>query len=366
MEYPEPLSVLDAQGNYDPNRAPAELRPYLDELDLDKLKQFFADMYITRIFDKDASNLQRQGQLGLWIPSQGQEAVQVGAAYASRPDDYIFPAYREHAIARIRGIDPFDILRWLRGNTHGGWDPKKHNFHIYTVVIGAHALHATGYAMAINLDREKDPSVDKAVMVFYGDGATSQGDTNEAMIFAASYKTPQVFVVQNNQWAISVPVTVQSKTPIYLRAQGFGIPSWQIDGNDVMVSYALAKHALTNARNGGGPQFIEAVTYRQGAHTSSDDPTKYEDQEKRAEWLEKDPIKRLEIYLRNQGVEEKFFTDLDEEAKEYAAEIRARLIALGPPEPGKMFSSVYSEEHPVTAAQEKWLADYEASFEVEI
>src|SRR3712207_5312396 len=173
----------------------------------------------------------------------------------------------------------------MRGTTHGGWNPEDANFHLYTLVIGSQALHATGYAMGVKFDGAYgtgDPATDTAVMVYFGDGATSQGDVSEALVFAASYQTPQVFFLQNNHWAISVPVDRQSRTPLYQRPAGFGIPGIQIDGNDVLASYAVTAHSLDAARTGGGPRFIEALTYRIGAHTTSDDPTKYRDNEEMA------------------------------------------------------------------------------------
>src|SRR5690606_11412725 len=214
----------------------------------------------------------RQGQLALWIPSIGQEGAQVGSGYAARAQDHIFPAYREHAVARIRGVDLMRLIELLRGLDHGGWDPATHgNFHLYTLVIGSQALHATGYAMGIGLDGASgtgDPERDEAVVVYFGDGATSQGDVSEALVFAASYQTPQVFFLQNNHWAISVPVSRQSRTPLVRRADGFGIPGLQIDGNDVLAAYAVSRVALDDARAGKGPRFIEALTYRIGAHTT--------------------------------------------------------------------------------------------------
>jgi 2-oxoisovalerate dehydrogenase E1 component alpha subunit len=210
-----------------------------------------------------------------------------------------------------------------------------------------------------------DPDVDTAVMVYFGDGATSQGDVNEAYVFAQSYQTPQVFFLQNNHWAISVPVRVQSRTPLFHRARGFGIESVQIDGNDVLASYAVTAANLDAARSGAGPRFIEALTYRIGAHTTSDDPSKYRDEEQFRYWQERDPISRFETYLRAQGEGDAFFASVAEEAEDVAADARARTLALEPPAAASMFAHVYSEAHPVMDAQREWLAQYEASFEGE-
>jgi pyruvate dehydrogenase E1 component alpha subunit len=330
-------------------------------------REFYRVMSVVRRFDIEAGNLQRQGHMALWVPSIGQEAAQVGSAFASRPQDHIFPAYREHSVAYIRGVDLVDILRMLRGLTHGGWDPKKtNNFHLYTLVIGSHTLHATGYAMGIGFDgacSTGDLEKDEAVIVYFGDGATSQGDTNEAMIFAQSFQTPQVFFLQNNHWAISVPVRVQSRTPLFERAAGFGIPSVQIDGNDVLMSYAATRIMMDQARSGQGPQFIEAMTYRIGAHTTSDDPTKYRDEDELAFWQAHDPIDRFRAHLKGLGVEQGFFDSVDTEAEDFAADIRKRTLTLENPPTTDIFAHVFTEDHPVVADQAAWLENYLSSFE---
>jgi pyruvate dehydrogenase E1 component alpha subunit len=219
--------------------------------------------------------------------------------------------------------------------------------------------------MGITLDGKAgtgDPSVDEAVVTYFGDGSTSQGDVNEALVFAASYQTPELFFLQNNQWAISVPVSKQSRTPLYLRAGGFGIPGIQIDGNDVLISYAASRAYLEEARSGGGPRFIEALTYRMGAHTSSDDPTKYRTDEETAHWGALDPITRYEAYLRGRGEGQAFFDDVSAEAADFAADVRRRTIELESPPVDVMFDNVYSEPHPLIDEQKQWLANYEAAF----
>jgi len=231
-------------------------------------------------------------------------------------------------------------------------------------VIASQTLHATGYAMGIALDglhATGNPDTDEAVMVYFGDGSMSQGDLNEALVFAASYQTPQVFFLQNNHWAISVPVSVQSRIPLYRRAAGFGIPAVQVDGNDVLASFAVTARGLDEARGGEGPRFIEALTYRIGAHTSSDDPTKYRTDAELQSWVARDPITRFETWLRSRGEGDAFFSEVDEEAEDFAADIRARTYELGTPSTDKIFDHVYSEPHPVTAAQKSWLDGYEES-----
>ncbi|MBC7725191.1 MAG: thiamine pyrophosphate-dependent dehydrogenase E1 component subunit alpha [Burkholderiaceae bacterium] len=362
----ETVQLLSADGVLQQGAAADEYLPFIDALGDDDLKRFHRDMVVTRRFDVEAANLQRQGQLGLWVPSMGQEAAQVGSAHAARDQDHLFPAYREHAVAMVRGVDVLGIIGLLRGTTHGGWNPaESKNFHLYTLVIASQTLHATGYAMGIALDglhATGDPLVDEAVIVYFGDGSMSQGDLNEALVFAASYQTPQVFFLQNNHWAISVPVSVQSRIPLYQRSAGFGIPGIQVDGNDVLASFAVTRQGLDAARAGAGPRFIEALTYRIGAHTSSDDPTKYRTDAELQRWVAKDPIIRFEKYLRTRGEGDAFFADVAVEAEDFASDIRRRTLELGTPSTDKMFDHVYSEPHPVTSAQKAWLADYESSF----
>jgi 2-oxoisovalerate dehydrogenase E1 component alpha subunit len=361
------LRLLAPEGNLvhnDHNEVYHEAIAHLTEAEL---QEFYRVMTVVRRFDVEAGNLQRQGQMALWVPSIGQEGAQVGSAFATRPQDHIFPAYREHSVAYIRGLDLVNIIRMLRGITHGGWDPKEtNNFHLYTLVIGSHTLHATGYAMGIGFDgacSTGKPEQDEAVLVYFGDGATSQGDTNEAMIFAQSYQTPQVFFLQNNHWAISVPVRVQSRTPLFERAAGFGLPSIQIDGNDVLMSYAATRLAMDEARSGSGPQFIEALTYRIGAHTTSDDPTKYRDEDELAFWQANDPIDRFRAYLVNLGIDQSFFDGVAVEAEDYAADIRKRTLEIVDPVASDIFSHVFTGDHAVVRDQAAWLDEYLGTFE---
>ena len=366
---PALVRFLAADGSFAPSAA---AEPYLDLVDGladSDLEGFYRDMAVIRAFDVQATNLQRQGQLALWPPSFGQEAAQVGSARAARAQDHLFPSYREHVVARIRGVDPVDIIRLMRGLTHGGWDPtdpKNGNTHIYTLVLGAQTLHATGLAMGLVFDGRcgtGDPERDEAVIVYYGDGASSQGDVHEAMVFATSYQTPEVFFLQNNQWAISVPVATQSRGPLYQRGAGYGMPSIPVDGNDVLASWAVTRLALDEARSGEGPRAIEAMTYRMGAHTTSDDPTKYRTSAEEESWRRRDPIARMETFLKARGASEAFFADVEAESRAVADDVRTRTNALGGIETEAMFAHVYSEPHPLIDEQRAWLAGYEASFE---
>jgi 2-oxoisovalerate dehydrogenase E1 component alpha subunit len=367
MSYTEAtLQLLSPAGALVESDATAEYLPFVEKLTDAELREFHRVMAVTRAFDTEGTYLQRQGQMGIWVPSLGQEAAQVGSAFAMRPQDHIFPSYREHAVGIIRGLDVIDIVRLFRGLTHGGWDSAAHgNFHIYTMVLGSQTLHATGYAMGITLDGKSgtgNPEVDEAVITYFGDGSTSQGDVNEALVFAASYQTPELFFLQNNQWAISVPVSTQSRTPLYLRAGGFGIPGIQIDGNDVLISYAASRKYLEETRAGAGPRFIEALTYRMGAHTSSDDPSKYRTDAETAHWAALDPIARFETYLRSRGEGDAFFAEVKAEAADFAEDIRRRTLELGVPPVDDIFDNVYSEPHPLVAEEKQWLEGYEAAY----
>jgi 2-oxoisovalerate dehydrogenase E1 component alpha subunit len=368
---PELVRVLAADGSLAPTAAAEPYLGIIDALTDAELGGFYRDMFVIRAFDQQATNLQRQGQLALWPPSFGQEAAQVGSARAARTQDHLFPSYREHVVCTIRGVDPVDIIRVMRGLSHGGWnpyDPQNGNTHIYTLVLGSQTLHATGLAMGLVFDGKSgsgDPDRDEAVIVYYGDGASSQGDVHEAMVFAASYKTPEVFFLQNNQWAISVPVSTQSRSPLYRRGEGYGIPSVPIDGNDVLASYAVTRVALDQARAGEGPRAIEAMTYRMGAHTTSDDPTKYRTSDEEASWARRDPIARMRAYLQGRGASDEFFAEVQAEAAAVAEDARVRTVELGGIPSELMFDHVYSEPHPLIAEQKAWLAGYESSFEEE-
>lgn len=363
------VRVLDETGKVTPTAEAEQYLPLVEAIPDAELEQFYRDMVSIRAIDTQATNLQRQGQLALWPPSRGQEAAQVGSGRAARAQDTIFPSYREHAVTRIRGVDPLDIIKLMRGVSHGGWDPtdpKNGNTRLYTLVLGSQVLHAAGYAMGVAFDGRSgtgDPERDEAVIVYYGDGASSQGDVHEAMVFAASYQAPTVFFLQNNHWAISVPVTTQSRVPLVQRSSGYGIPSVRVDGNDVLASYAVSRVALDEARAGGGPRAIEAVTYRLGAHTTSDDPTKYRGNDEELMWEGRDPIVRMRAFLENRGASARFFDEVDAEAADAAEDLRARTVTLAMPDPDEMFDHVYSDPHPLIDQQKAWRAQYEASFE---
>jgi pyruvate dehydrogenase E1 component alpha subunit len=247
----------------------------------------------------------------------------------------------------------------FRGVDNGGWNPAELGFNLYTIVIGSQCLHATGYAMGVQRD-----GAESAVLAFLGDGATSQGEVNEAMIFAASFAAPVVFFCQNNQYAISVPLERQSRVPLYQRAAGFGFPGVRVDGNDVLAVLAVTRAALQAARDGQGPTFIEAFTYRMGAHTTSDDPSRYRLASELEEWKLRDPIARLKVYLSRSGIADAaFFDSVDAEGDELAARIRSGTVDMPDPEPTEMFDHVFAEQTPELAAQRAEFVAYHESFE---
>ena len=274
--------------------------PYWDlvaDVDAAQLRDLYRDMAVVRRIDTEAMALQRQGELALWAPLLGQEAAQVGSARALRPRRLRLPELpgaRRRLLPRRR---PGAMLRLWRGAGLSGWDPAAYGIATPAIVVGSQALHATGYAFGITLD-----GATSAAVAYFGDGATSEGDVAEAFGFAASYVVPVVFFCQNNQWAISEPVRLQSHASIAQRGRGYGIPGIQVDGNDVLAVLAATRLALARASPATGPTLIEAVTYRMGPHTTSDDPTRYRSHADEEEWRAKDPLARLRALLHTEGL----------------------------------------------------------------
>ncbi|GLW53431.1 pyruvate dehydrogenase (acetyl-transferring) E1 component subunit alpha [Kitasatospora phosalacinea] len=325
----------------------------------EELRSLYRDLVLVRRFDAEATSLQRQGELGLWASLLGQEAAQVGSGRAMRTGDHAFPTYREHGVAWCRDVDPLNLLGMFRGVNNGGWDPNEKNFHLYTIVIGAQTLHATGYAMGITKD-----GADDAVIAYFGDGASSQGDVNEAFTFASVYNSPVVFFCQNNQWAISEPTTLQTRIPLYRRASGFGFPGVRVDGNDVLAVLAVTRWALDHARTGQGPVLVEAFTYRMGAHTTSDDPTRYRQTEETEAWKAKDPILRLKAHLEKEGLaDEAFFAGVEAESEKLGLRVREGVRSMPDPDPTLIFEHAYSEPHPLVDEERAEYEAYAASFE---
>jgi 2-oxoisovalerate dehydrogenase E1 component alpha subunit len=316
---------------------------YESTLSGEEIFGLYRDMVIIRRLCNESTSLQRQGQLALWAPIQGQEAAQIGAGRALAPMDFTFPTYREHGIAWCRGVPAKDMLRLFRATSNGGWDPQKYRHSVPTIVLGNQVLNAVGYAMGVQRD-----GAEEAVMTFFGDGASSQGDVLEAFVWASSFQTPVVFFCQNNQWGISTPMSIQSKIPLYHRAHGFGFPGVRVDGNDVLAVYEVSKRALENARVGGGPTLIEAYTYRLGAHTTSDDPTRYRIDAEVEVWKHRDPIERVKsLLVREYHVKAAKFDEVAEEAEAMALQLRDDVLAMDRPDPITMFDHAYAAPHPL-------------------
>ena len=357
------LQLLAPDGTYGVAKEHQRYGDVIDSLSEDQLKTFYRDMARIRRFDIEAIALQRQGQLGLWVPAIGQEGAQIGSGYGVGHSDHIFPSYREHGVAITHGVELMSILKMMRGVNHGGWNPEETRFHLYAIVLGTQVLHAVGYAIGVKLDGKVatgNKDEDLAVISYLGDGATAEGDVSESLLFAAVNDAPIVFFVQNNQWAISSNIQDHTRVPLYLRGEGFGVPGMRIDGNDVLASYAATKIHMDEAREGAGPFLIEALTYRIGAHTTSDDPTKYRDNDEVENWKAKDPIQRFETFLRRQGVEDAFFEEVKQAGDALAKEIREQTFALPNPPLEHIFENVYSSEHPEIERQKAWLKAYES------
>lgn len=337
--------------------------PWVEDIGPAQLQGYYRDMVLVRRADREANALQRQGQLGIWVPLLGQEAAQVGAGRALTDRDHAFPSYREHGVAWCRGIDPTQLLGIFRGVDQGSWDPIATRFHLYTIVIGNQCLNATGYAMGQRFDGAVGEA-GEATICFFGDGATSQGDVHEGFVWSAVYDAPVVFFCQNNQWAISEPLERQTRVPLYQRARGYGFPGIRVDGNDVLATLAVTRWALEECRTGNGPVLIEAFTYRMDAHTTSDDPSRYRLADELELWKLKDPIERLRVQLvRSLGVEQAFFDEVDAESDALAARLREFCMNMPKPGPERIFSEVYAELSPPLEAQRAEYLAYVESLE---
>jgi pyruvate dehydrogenase E1 component subunit alpha len=337
----ESLSILDSEGNLD-----AALEPDLPDADL---KRLYHAMVLGRRLDERMVRLQRQGRIGTFAPIKGQEASQLGTVACLRPTDWMVPSFRETAAMIWRGWPIEKLLQFFSGYLEGGQPaPDQHDLPI-TVPVATQIPHAVGLAYAAQYRGD-----DAVVMTFFGDGATSEGDFHEALNFAGVWHVPIVFVCQNNQWAISVPLKKQTHSrTIAEKALAYGFPGIQVDGNDVLAVYAAAREAMDRARGGEGPTLIECVTYRLGFHTTADDPTKYRSAEEVAEWERKDPLTRFSAYLQKRNLLEE---GLEGRVDAEIAEAVARFEALPPPDPLTMFDHVYAELPPHLRAQRESLA----------
>lgn len=283
------LQIIDPSG-----RAVGDLPDLTDE-DFLELYRLMAG---ARRFDRRAMLMQRKGKLGTYPPLEGQEASQIGSAYAAGPGDWFYPGYREHGAQLARGLPAETILSFWSGRPNRRWDVNRHRMHINTIPIATQIPHAVGHAYAARLAGE-----DLTTIVFFGDGATSEGDFHAGMNFAGVWNTPTVFICCNNRWAISVPLRSQTAAPtLAAKAEGYGMPGVRVDGMDALAVYAATRRALERARDGGGPTFIEALTYRYGPHATADDPSLYRTEEEVRSWREKDPLDRFRLFLQSRDL----------------------------------------------------------------
>jgi 2-oxoisovalerate dehydrogenase E1 component alpha subunit len=337
-----------------PGGAPTASRPgRLAELDA-RLPRLYELMVLTRELDEEFVNLQRQGQLALYPPCRGQEAAQVGCAAALRDTDWLFPQYRELGAFVVRGVDPADVgLAW-RGTWHGGLGLPDRCIAPMSIPIGTQALHAVGAAMASSwLD---DGGV---TVAFIGDGATSEGDVHEALNLASVQDAPCIFYVQNNGWAISTPLAAQCRAPsLAHRAAGYGIRGVRIDGNDVAACFIAVAEAAERARAGDGPTLVEAVTYRLGPHTTSDDPSRYRTEEEVALWAQRDPIERCLAYLQGRGLwDDTMGARAHQRALDARHALRDAVVDAPDPPASEVFDHVYTTPTAALRAQRDELTD---------
>ncbi len=318
----------------------------------DVLVELHRRMVIGRRFDAQATALTKQGRLAVYPSSRGQDACQVGAVLALRDRDWLFPTYRDSMALVTHGVPPEGVLSLLRGDWHCGYDPAAVRAAPQCTPLATNTLHAVGFGHAAKLKGE-----DAAALVLLGDGATSEGDTHEALNFAGVWRSPVVFLVQNNGYAISVPLAKQTAAPgLAYKGVGYGVRSLIVDGNDAAAVFAAVRAALADAAAGRGPTLIEAITYRIEAHTNADDATRYRASDEVQEWLAKDPIDRLETYLRARGLlDDERLAAVHAEAEEFAAQVRARLNADPQLDPAELFEHVYAEPTAALTAQREFL-----------
>lgn len=331
-----------------PDGVPTPDDHYRRDLPPETLAWLYELMVLTRDVDAELINLQRQGELALFASCRGQEAAQIGATACLRKTDWIFPQYRELGVFLTRGIAPAQVGAVWRGRWHGGLGFTEKCCAPIAIPIGTHGLHAVGAAMAAQRLGE-----DSVTVAFIGDGGTSEGDVHEALNMAAVTKAPCVFFIQNNQWAISVPVSRQQAGPsIAHRAIGYGMPGIRVDGNDVLACYAVTEQAAERARRGDGPTLIEAVTYRMGPHTTSDDPTRYRGADELTWWQARDPISRYRTYLEHTGHwTPRLAEHVENRSRRMRSELREEMLTTPDVDIAEVFDNVYAEITPELARQ---------------
>jgi 2-oxoisovalerate dehydrogenase E1 component alpha subunit len=354
MPAPIPVQFLDALGQ----RVQVITDDYPEPAH-DQVVAAYRAMVVGRRFDIQATALTKQGRLAVYPSSHGQEACQVASMLVLSEGDWAFPTYRESMALVTRGLDPVEVLTLLRGSAHCGYDPKANRTAPQCTPLATQLVHAVGFASG-----EQRKGRRTVAMAFVGDGGTSEGDFHEALNFAAVFKAPVVFLVQNNQYAISVPLAKQSAAPsLGYKGIGYGIASEQVDGNDAMAMLAVLNKAVAHARSGQGPVLVEAHTYRLDAHTNADDATRYRDFAEVGDWLRRDPIGRLEAWLRHQGlIDDAFVTLVAQEAESFADGVRERMSIDPVVDPMSLFNNVFATPTPQLLEQR---AMVEAELEAE-
>ena len=340
----EYLSILSDSGKLDKSLEP--------EIPKEVLAKLYRSMVLARKFDERLLNLQRQGRIGTFPPISGQEAAQLGAVAVLKPSDWFVPAFRESAAEIWRGRSLESAIIYNNGFNEGVDIPIDSNDLPISVPVGSQILHAVGLAWAAKY-RQKDD----VAMVFFGDGATSEGDFHEGLNFAGVYKAPAIFVCQNNHWAISIPRSKQTRSQtLAQKALAYGMPGIQVDGNDILAVFVAANEAVDRARSGGGPTLIECVTYRMAVHTTADDPKRYRSDEEVEQWKKRDPITRFQQYLLEKGLlsKEKIEATASEVMEEIQSAVdRAEMQMKKLGNPIDMFEHMYAEMSPYLKDQKE-------------
>ncbi|WP_026874318.1 thiamine pyrophosphate-dependent dehydrogenase E1 component subunit alpha [Jiangella gansuensis] len=346
----EPIRFLNDDGGAAPGDAHGRYQRPPTEL----LRRAYRAMVVGRRFDAQATALTKQGRLAVYPSSRGQEACEIGAVLALRDTDWLFPTYRDTMALVSRGIDPVEALTLLRGSWHCGYDPIATRTAPQCTPLATHAPHAVGLAYAATRRGE-----DTVALAVVGDGGTSEGDFHEAMNFAAVFHAPVVFLVQNNGFAISVPLSRQTAAPsLAHKGVGYGVRGERVDGNDPVAVMAVLIDAVESARAGGGPVLVEAHTYRVEPHTNADDDARYRGHDEVEAWKRRDPIARLEAHLRAGGdLTDDDVTAAREAGEAFAADVRTRLAAEPTGDPADLFAHVYAEPTPQLREQARWLAE---------
>lgn len=334
------LEVLDEKGNADASLMPA--------LSGGQIKNIYEMMVLSRAFDERALRLQREGRLGTYASIRGQEAAQVASAAAAEKSDWIFPSFRETGVHIALGYPMHMLFQYWSGDERGMRCPEGLNVFPVSVPVGTHLPHAAGAAIAMKIRGEK-----KAAIAYFGDGATSKGDFHEAFNLAGVFRAPAVFICQNNQWAISVPISRQTAAgTLAQKAMAYGFTGLQVDSNDVFAVYRASKEAIERAKQGGGPSFIECVTYRVEDHTTADDSTRYRPAQEVEDWRGRDPLKRLRLYMEKEGLfSGELQGQLERKAEKAVDEAFRKMEETGPPPASDMFAYTFKEPTPRESRQ---------------